>query len=1542
MVRTLGIRLEKEGMGLQLTLFQQQTISRLVLSAKVGGQFWVTALDEAGQPRELATVEGIDGQWILKSNRRVELRDGQNQGVKALVVTPMNFYHLFDRQSGEHYLLYAEPVTDDRKKFRKLLFAPDAVITIGRNEDNALSYPSRFVSAHHAEIVAVNQKLLLTDLNSSNGTFVNGRRAQTQELRPGDSIYIVGLKLIVGNGFLAVNNPDQQVYADPAVLTPLKPLPVLPQEEEEEETELPAEDGVFYRSPRFKREVETAVIKLDPPPPLGTQESTPLMLTLGPSMTMGMASLFTGLFSYYNVVSSGGDVKQALPSLVMAGSMLCGTVLWPIFTKLFEKRHRRAHERERQKKYSAYLEEKRQEIAEESYLQKEIIKENFTSLEECGERILEQKRNLWERMDTHNDFLQLRLGIGDLPMDLDLKFPEKRFTMEDDTLQKSLYRLAEQPQVLSRVPVTVSLREKRILGIVGERPRVLGLARGMILQLVSLHSYDDVKLVFFYNPAEREQLAFLKWAPHVWDNDRKIRFLASEPGELKEVSAYLNRLLAAREGEDEPEKLMPHYVVFAMDRELSNKSELVTGLLAAKEPRGFSLVALYDTINNLPKECNTVIDLGEKEGRFYNKEDISGQHQVFQSDFQPLEACGPLGVALGNIRLNTMAGAYVLPKMITFLEMFGVGKIEHLNALTRWRENDPTKTLETAVGVDRQGDLFKLDLHEKFHGPHGLVAGMTGSGKSEFIMTYILSMAVNYHPYEVAFILIDYKGGGMAKAFENLPHTAGIITNLDGAAVNRSLISIQSELKRRQAIFSATSKAIGVSNIDIYKYQRLYREGTVKEPLQHLFIISDEFAELKTQQPEFMQQLISAARIGRSLGVHLILATQKPAGVVDDQIWSNSRFRVCLKVQEKADSMDMLKRPDAAELTDTGRFYLQVGYNEIFELGQSAWSGAAYVPADRVERKKDLSIAVLDPIGRVLRQMELEQRKAAAVKKAKQLDSITEYLASLAREEQIQVKPLWLPPMPPRPLLAELEARYPAGEPVPGVLNPLIGMLDDPVNQRQAELRLPLTAEGNVIVYGAAGSGKTTFLIAMCCSLLRRHTAEEVNLYLLDFGSEVLKCFSAAPQVGDVLLSYEREKMGNLFKMLSSELERRKRACAEYGGDFLSMLRRGEKMPSIVVAIQNYSGFSENYDNLEDQLAYLTREGTKYGIYFVLTALTTNAVRYRMMQNFRQLFVLQLNDPSEYSGVLGSVGGTYPAKMKGRGIFKQDQVYEFQLAFASAEEPVTEAVRVLAGKLKAGWNGPSAPRVPILPERVDEEFVREALPQEVVAEYPVGVDKETLQIARYPFEKRMITLLFSRSGAPGFVSALCRVIAMDGRIPLTVLDPKRELEELPDAVRTLHDGFDGEIGAWFEELVYRHNHSKEVREQGGPAPVFEKRILLIHGLAALREALSADALDKFKLLLEKCQPSFGVTFLFTVQAEQVASFSFEPWFRTMGTLNHGIWIGSGIADQYQLKIAKITNQLYEELEDDFGYLVQNGKPRLVKLLTSRKEGEEDG
>lgn len=428
-------------------------------------------------------------------------------------------------------------------------------------------------------------------------------------------------------------------------------------------------------------------------------------------------------------------------------------------------------------------------------------------------------------------------------------------------------------------------------------------------------------------------------------------------------------------------------------------------------------MTVLTVFDDVPKECSLLFTLSDsgQHTMTYLRE-IDRPDAVFALDPYSPEDAGRCMRIVANTDLRIVSQAYSLPKTVTFLEMFGVGRVEDLNPMKRWRESNPMKSLSTPVGIGSGGELMQLDLHQKFQGPHGLVAGMTGSGKSEFLITYILSMAVNYHPDEVAFVLIDYKGGGLAGAFDDpdkgihLPHLVGTITNLDGPTIQRALVSIQSELTRRQRIFNQVKHITDEGTMDIYAYQRLYRGGQVDEPMPHLFIISDEFAELKQQEPEFMERLISIARIGRSLGVHLILATQKPSGVVNDQILSNTKFRICLKVQDRSDSMDMLKRPEAAELKDTGRFYIQVGYNEFFSLGQSAWAGAPYEPRSQVVSRRDDSVQVIDNVGQPL--IEVRPPREAQTAQGSELIAVLKELTAVAQAQGIPFRSLWKPMLP--------------------------------------------------------------------------------------------------------------------------------------------------------------------------------------------------------------------------------------------------------------------------------------------------------------------------------------------------------------------------------------------------------------------------------------------------------------------------------------------------------------------------------------------------
>ena len=1532
-----------------VTLFDKDRVFTSVLPERITGRYIIQSVDADGKNMDMIAVEAEEGNWYIKSNKNAFLQDSRGEIVSKQAVEPFKTYPIYN-EVGSSSLLYVEPPTSGRNEYTKHEVTQNS-IKIGRDHDCHIRFSNKLVSGSHCKIeYDVTGQAIISDLDSLNGTYVNGERINEKRLSTGDVIYIMGLKIIFNGKLLSLNNPHQSVFLDRHAIRPfIVEKPIIEEDEELDDFHVKeANDDIFYRSPRFKRDIKTAEIKIDPPPSKGNPDETPLMFMLGPSITMGMASLFTGLFTLQTVMSRGGDIMYAMPTLMMSLSMLIGTVLWPILTKRYEKKKRIENEKIRQEKYKKYLQEMNQVILDECKLQSEILHENHVALQNCVSRITLRKRNLWERAIGQNDFLKVRLGIGDLPLDAEIKYPEKKFMLEDDNLQEELYRLVEAPHILHQVPVTLSFVEELVSGVIGDRKKVIDFVKGLLFQLTSLHSYDELKLVFLYDKDDHETWKFVKWLPHVWDEEKKIRFIATDANEVKELSAYFEKEILHRSEltEDDLKEVGQHYVIFSMSKALASKAEMIYLLLKEKENIGFSLVTLYDELKNLPKECSMVVELEQDMSKIFDKDDISGSFTAFDAEYYTRNDEEEIAIKLANIQLASSVEAYTLPEMVTFLEMFGVSKIEHLNALTRWQENNPVLTIETPIGVNTMGEPFTLDLHEKYHGPHGLIAGMTGSGKSEFIMTFILSLAVNYHPDEVAFILIDYKGGGMANAFLNLPHLAGTITNLDGAAVKRSLISIQSELKRRQAIFSETSRRMNESNIDIYKYQKLYREGLVSEPLQHLFMISDEFAELKTQQPEFMEQLVSAARIGRSLGVHLILATQKPSGVVDDQIWSNSKFRISLKVQEKADSMEVIKRPDAAELSTTGRFFLQVGYNELFELGQSAWAGAPYYPSDRLEKRKDESVSVVDSLGRVIKNVRIDRNKKLVKNPPKQIDEVTKYLETLATQEQIKVKQLWLEPIPALIYLDQLTKKYGIAHTDSFELNPVVGEYDDPANQRQMVLRLPITNEGNTVIYGVAGSGKTTMVSTLLYSLMEEHTPDEFNAYLLDFSSETLSWFRDAPHVGDVLLSHESEKIDNLFKMLSDEIARRKKQLSNYGGDFQTYNRLSEDgLPSIVVVIHNYAAFSEMYESYEETISFLTREGTKYGVYFIVTAANTGAIRYRLLQNFKQTYVLQLNDTTEYSGVLGNVDGVYPSKHKGRGIFKSDDVYEFQIA--QINEDATDRYQFITEycrKLQQNWKKGGARRIPVLPDVVDTEYLREEIQYNSITKFPIGVEKSSLNVATYDFTKSFVNLVLSNSSehCAGFMQGVAEVLTTRGEHEVIVIDINEHLlddgsyqyvcepNELEEIVVHL-----------FNTLVYRNNTKKDAIAEGKAAPTFEPITVIIDSFTDLCSVLSADGLDKLKMFLEKGD-SLDVFIILSDSSDSLNTVSFESWFKLQVSVSDGIWIGNGITDQYLFKISKVTMDMYQELPEQFGYVVNKGKVNLVKLLTvsaRKEEGE---
>ena len=1537
---------------MRLMLIKKDRIYELVLPKKKHGIYYLEDKDQKGNDRNLISIEPLNESWKVVSNSDAQILNGNQNSLDYTFLENYNFYNIYISNDKEMALLYCSPFFDNTQIVYKI--KNNGTYLIGNDNTNQIIYKTTMISKNHAKITYNNSFWEIESLDPKKCVYVNGIPIIKQKLSTGDVVFILGLKLMIVGNNIIINNPNNLVECSKDFFEPFQRQINIEQkkdnilEDNQNEVSLFEEEDYFFRAPRFKTVLEKKTIQIDSPPVKEKQEEIPMIYTLGPMLTMGLTSMVTGITTLSNILTKKQSLSSGLPSLVIAVAMLMTMMLWPLLSKAYQKKKKKEREILRRKKYSEYIDEKRQKILTTIATQRQIFIENRISLEECKKIIENKKRNLWERKIEQDDFLNLRLGIGTVDALVDVVIPEQHFTLEEDDLKNLLTKLDLDTKLMRDVPISVSFVEKNISAIIGNPDLTNKFINGLILQLIALHSYEDLKLVIFTNKENEKKWKSLKILPHCFSDDKQVRFFATDINEYNQLSNYLSEVYFNRKNiEDNNSKNLnyknfsPYYLILTDDFSSIKNLEIITNVLNQNINLGFSLIINNKRLLGLPNECSLFINIDKNSSGLFENELIENKQKLFVADIDYELNIEYFSKIVANIPINFEKSKYQLPNCLTFLEMYNVGRVEQLNSLVRWKNNNPITSLQAPVGIGENGDLFRLDIHEKAHGPHGLVAGMTGSGKSEFLISYILSMAVNYSPYEVSFVIIDYKGGGLAGAFENketglrLPHIAGTITNLDVNDMKRALASIDSELKLRQKKFNEAREALNESTIDIYKYQKLYRNGQVKEPIPHLIIISDEFAELKTQQPEFMDKLISTARIGRSLGVHLILATQKPSGVVNDQIWSNSKFRVCLKVQDKTDSNDMIKRPEAANIKNVGRFFLQVGYNEYFALGQSAWAGATYYKMDKRKKKIDNNIDFIDNVGEIVKSVDIDRRNNLLLPQGEELSNIVVYLSNLAKEENISINKLWLNKIPELIFIDDLRIKY-NYQVEKFNINPIIGEYDVPNKQEQHILTLPLSKEGNTIIYGASGSGKELVLSDIIYSTIKDHGADEVNFYVLDFGAETLKMYNNAPQIGDILTSLDTEKIENLFKLLKTSINMRKKLFLNYNGNYEFYCKNsGKTLPTIICIINNYEAFLETYPNYEEEIIKLTREGVKYGIIFVFTVSTTNAIRYKLRQNFKQEICLQLNDALDYNVILGNVNKLYPNKLYGRGLIKLDNVYEFQTAHPYFREETLEQIQKLCLNIKNNSKF-SAVKIPILPKKIGLEEVKEKISN--LNSVPIGIEKNYLKTSLYDFKKNCVNLVTSRNDEnfENFIPTFVNVLLNIPNLHTIVFDAKKIIKDFNAKYSYINSNFDlyfEQLSKYFEELIKNKNNDQYLNN-------IRETIIVIVGFDEYKNRLSADNQKQLIKIFEEAKQVNKLFFVLVDSINKLKRYELESWYRSSVSNTDGIWLGNGFSEQYLIKTSITPKFVREKHPLGFGFKIKDGTPILIKYLCDFELEEE--
>lgn len=1204
----------------------------------------------------------------------------------------------------------------EKENYDKVISLKDTnFLSIGSDEDNNISIHDELIDRKHCEIrLDSNNKYYVANLKSKYGVYVDGKKVEDKAyLNDNNFIIICGHKMLFKDKSLAVSSLNENIK--------ISGVTVYNKDRFDKHMSYPD----FYRSPRFLVELPQDEIEIDAPPDKASKVSVQYLLSvipiIGTAILMWAMSASMGNNSSYMMYSVGMVAISAVVSIIT----FIGEV---ISSKKYKKK--------RNKFYRKYISEKEKEIVSTIEVQKKNLKIMNPEIKECFNFVSEFDRRLWERKSDHPDFLNIMLGHGNTDISFSIKIPDNKSKMEIDELEMLAPQLKKKYKNVQDVPLSLNLLKSTPIGIVGRKQYTYKFISNLLVKLTAGHFYEDVKVVIIASEKDKESFKWVRWVPHIWSDKKDIRFMGFDKESSHNVLNYLYEIARERtdlEPNNKEEKLnLPHYVVFVLDNKVTD-NEPVMPYLESRNNINMTAIFINESIEMLPSECTNVIEVLEG---YAGKctETINRDHNMqFAFDDVNLKECYEYSKKMAPINVRSSFSESSLKSVITLFDLYNVKRTKDFNVLSRWQENKVYETMEVPIGVKAGDEIEYLNLHEKYHGPHGLVAGTTGSGKSEMLQTYIISLAINYHPYDVALIIIDYKGGGMANLFKNLPHLVGTITNLDGNQINRSLVSIKSELKRRQRIFARCN----VNHID--SYIKLYKEKKVTEPIPHLIIVADEFAELKSDQPEFMAELVSTARIGRSLGVHLILATQKPAGVVDNQIWSNSKFKICLKVQDAEDSREVLKSSLAADIVEPGRAYFQVGNNEIFELFQSAWSGAKKYDEDDVNKKEiEIFNVGIDGTRSLLYSTKNKEKDK---KRSTQLEAAIEEIDRVCSENHIErLDGPWLPPLEDEIYLDDLikdnKTGFNGSEWIESKewICPTIGMLDDPERQDQRPLKIDLGELGHVLLVGAPGYGKTTFLQTLITSLMLNYTPEEVNMYILDFGARTLKMYEESHYVGGVVTSDDEEKLMNLIMYLHKEIDRRKKVFSQNGVGSLKAYREigNTAIPQIVIILDNYAALMEFYPDLEDEFIFLSREGGTLGISLVITAASYSTVRYKITTNFKLTIALTCVDKAEYSNITGRIR-MEPENKKGRILINTDSVYEAQIALPSRGKSEAERAsntKKMIEKINLAWHGKRAKQIPVVPEVLSIENSLEELRNiDDIKKYtyPIGIDYDEVE-----------------------------------------------------------------------------------------------------------------------------------------------------------------------------------------------------------------------
>ncbi len=1325
----------------------------------------------------------------------------------------------------------------------------DGTYSLGRDPDSNVEVADPSISRHHLDLTVTKDGVTIVDAGSANGTAIDGGALKPERAYPLEE----GDELELGRTMVRARRLGERT--DPGL-------------------RLRAGRLDFNRPPRVRAPWEPFTRELPSPPSHGRRARLPLAASLLP-LAAGVL-LFVLLDSPVMLAVAGLSPLMAISSYL--GDRRGGR-------KSFARASTEFHEQ-----VEAAVEELDGALLEEAAQRRAELPDAAALIA----RAREHSPALWERRRADPDFLHLRVGVADLPARSEVSIGKGG----DAELRAEADRLLAERQSVPSVPVPIEVAAVGVVGLTGPRRAGAGLARWLLLQAAILHSPDDLVIVAAVGEDAAAEWEWLKWLPHLRPDRLGVIAPAVAVGRaaaedmLTEVGDVL-RASAAQERFGGDEDHGRAQLLLLLDEGLGIDRGLISSVLAKAAERGVAAVWLGRDVRDLPGQTGAIVEAHRDRatllltdvGSGADTEDVSADSVSLQLAEETARLLAPLR----DVGERGRSGD--IPRQVGLLDILDLVPPSSQALRRRWEEW--RGGLRMPIGIGGEGPL-SVDLRSE--GPHALIAGTTGSGKSELLRTVVASAAASVPPDRLVFLLIDYKGGSAFAPCATLPHVVDVISDLDGHMAERALVSLDAELKRRERILAEHGAK------DLRELMR--RHPDAAPPM--LVIAVDEFAKLREEIPEFVDGVVDVAQRGRSLGVHMVLAAQTLRNAFTPAIRANTNLRVALRVADDTESEDVIGSPLAARIpsgeSSRGRAFVRTGSgdSELREL-QTAYVSGRSIPAEGL----GLGLRPFDLA-------DLEQSVAADSGPDSDADNDLTALGAAATAAQAEMglaqpQPPWLPMLP--SLLGLDELRGPDDDP-PRPGRAAVGLVDLPRLQRQEALDVDLAAVGHVAVFGGANSGKTTFLTSTALALAEAAPPQQLGIYALDAGGGHLAPLAELAHCGAVVSAEDEERVERLFRELLRRIERGVAARRAQGA-------AGAAEQTTVLLLDDLGSFAHQYDrpgfgSAYESLQRVLAGGRNASVHVLLTASRRGDLPSALAAHIGQRLVLRM--PTEEDMLsLGlerkAVRGAHLPP--GRGFTQASD--EFQVAVPVRDGAQWPLERAVADVPAAGAE--AVRPIEVLPNRVEASALGLA---SGIESLPLGVGDIDLDVAAIDLGEMHFLIVgpyrSGRSAALGTIAAGLRAAEPGARVHL--LSPRRSPLRDLDLWDTASSGAD----ACAESVA---SIVREVEAEGPDAPF---RFVLVDDGGELTDAATLSHLER----LVRTGRDGRVRVVAAVESASARGIGLG-WIRELRREGHGLLLHPDLSADGDLLAAKLPRQVPAPFVPGRGFLVRAGAAELVQV-----------